>query len=202
MICVKYRILPTKAQEAALNRTLEICREVFNSLVNERTVVYKARKESLSLYAQQSAMGKWKQSHAELSEVHSQVLQNVAVRADLAFKAFFRRVKAGETPGYPRLKGRGVYDSITFPQAQKTGCKLVGSMLNVSKIGQVKAIVHRPLMGTPKTCTIRRQAGKRFACFACEYDPESLPASSENIGIDVGLNHFAALSDGSFVANP
>jgi putative transposase len=79
----------------------------------------------------------------------------------------------------------------------------------VSKIGQVKAVVHRPLIGTPKTCTIRRQAGKWFACFACEVEPESLPESTESIGIDVGPvahlrleNQFAALSDGAFVANP
>lgn len=208
-ICVKYRILPTKAQETALNRTLDLCRQVYNSLVNERTVVYETRKESLSLYAQQAAMGKRKATHPELSQVHSQVLQNVAVRVELAFKAFFRRVKSGETPGYPRLKGVGVYDSITFPQAQKTGCRLIGKMLHVSKIGQVKAVVHRPLVGTPKTCTIGRLAGKWFACFACavtpgvtEYEPEQLPASSESIGIDVGLNQFAALSDGTFVENP
>jgi putative transposase len=208
VVCVKYRILPTKAQESALNRTLETCREVYNSLVNERTAVYEARGESLTLYGQQASIGKWKQSHTELSEVHSQVLQNVAVRVDLAFKAFFRRVKAGETPGYPRLKGRGVYDSITFPQADKTGCKLIGSMLHVSKIGQVKAIVHRPLIGnvgnvgSVKTCTIRRLAGKWFACFTCDYEPKALPESAESVGIDVGLNQFAALSDGTFVANP
>jgi putative transposase len=49
--------------------------------------------------------------------VSSQVLQNVAVRVDLAFKAFFRRVKAGEKPGYPRFKGRNRYDSFTYPQS-------------------------------------------------------------------------------------
>ncbi len=201
-ICVKYRVLPTKAQETALNRTLEICREVYNSLVNERTAVYETHKETLSLYDQQAAMGKWKTAHPELSEVHSQVLQNVAVRVDLAFKAFFRRVKAGETPGYPRRKGAGVYDSITFPQAGKTGCKLAGDTLRVSKIGLVKCIVHRPLPGNVKTCTIRRQAGKWFACFTCEYEPEPLPLSEEAVGIDVGLNQFAALSDGTFVTNP
>ena len=185
-----------------MNRILETCREVYNSLVSERTSVYETRKETLSLYRQQAAISKWKASHPELGEVHSQVLQNVAMRVDLAFKAFFRRVKAGETPGYPRIKGRGVYDSITFPQAQKTGCKFTGTMLQVSKIGQVKAVVHRPLMGKLKTCTIRRQAGKWFACFACEYEPASLPESAESIGIDVGLNQFAALSDGTFVVNP
>jgi putative transposase len=203
MICLKYRILPTKAQETALLATFAICREVYNSLVIERTAVYETTGQSLTYREQQNvSLKSWKAKFPELSEIHSQVLQNVAMRVDLAFKAFFRRVKAGENPGYPRLKGRGVYDSITFPQAQKTGCKLDGSTLNVSKIGQVKSIVHRLLTGNVKTCTIRRQAGKWFACFACEVEDMSLPGSTESIGIDMGLNHFAALSDGSFVGNP
>ncbi len=89
MICLKYRILPTNAQETALNQALEICREVYNSLVNQRTAVYEISKETFSLYQQQAELGKWKEAHPELKTVHSQVLQNVVVRVDLAFKAFF-----------------------------------------------------------------------------------------------------------------
>ncbi len=202
VICIKYRLLPTRAQETALCVTLAVCRDVYNSMVAERTAVYETEKKSLTMYNQIPQLAQWKKAHPELSEVHSQVLQNVAVRVDLAFKAFFRRVKAGEAPGYPRLKGRGVYDSINFPQAQKTGCKLIGSRLHVSKIGHVKAVVHRPLVGDAKTCTIRRQAGKWLAFFTCEVEPEALPSSAESIGIDVGLNQFAALSNGTFVASP
>ena len=131
IICLKYRLLPTKVQETALNQTLALCGEVYNSLVNERTAKYETVKESLSCFKQQASIGAWKKSHPELGTVHSQVLQNIAVRVDLAFQAFFRRVKAGETPGYPRLKGRGVYDSITFPQANRTGCKLQGDVLRI-----------------------------------------------------------------------
>ncbi len=212
VICIKYRLLPTRAQETTLCATLAVCRDVYNSMVTERTAIYETQKKSLTMYDQIPRLAQWKRAHPELREVHSQVLQNVAVRVDLAFKAFFRRVKAGqqlrgevgrgEAPGYPRLKGYGVYDSITFPQLQTGGCKIIGRSLQISKIGQVKTIVHRPLAGTPKTCTIRRQAGKWFACFACEVQSEALPESTDSVGIDVGLNQFAALSDGTFVANP
>ncbi len=154
-------MLPTKAQETALNKTLALRGEVYNSLVTERTAKYETAKESLSCFKQQASIGEWKRSHPELSTVHSQVLQNVAVRVDLALQSFFRRVKTGERenashlsrPGYPRLKGRGVYDSITFPQADKTEAKLQGDVLSVSKIGQVRCVVHRPLIGKVKTCT-------------------------------------------------
>jgi len=63
------------------------------------------------------------------------------MRVDLAFKAFFRRVKAGENPGYPGFKGKGRYDSFTYPQS---GFKLEGDRLHLSKIGDVKVLLHRP----------------------------------------------------------
>lgn len=201
IVCIKHRLLPTKAQETALNQTLELCRQVYNILLNERTALYETQRRTLTLYDQIPNLRRWKEAHPELKSVHSQVLQNVAMRVDLAFQAFFRRVKAGQKPGYPRLKGPGWYDSITFPQAP-SGCRLQGDCLQLSKIGQVRCIVHRSLIGTPKTCIIRRQSGKWFACFCCEHEPEPLSASEEAVGVDVGLHHFAALSDGSFVENP
>ncbi len=205
--CIKYRLYPTKAQETLLNDTLlndtlAVCREVYNSMVIERTAIYEAQNKSLTRNDQNKNLTAWKKKFPELGTVHSQVLQNVSERVELAFQAFFRRVRSGEKAGYPRLKGFGVYDSITFPQLQTGGCKLVGGSVQVSKIGQVKAVVHRPLIGTPKTCTIRRQAGKWLACFSCEYEPEPLPESDRSVGIDIGIEKFAALSDGSFVDNP
>ncbi len=140
-----------------------------------------------------------------LASVHSQVLQNVAVRIDLAFQAFFRRVKAGETPGYPRFRGQGRYDSITFPQVP-VGCKLDAETkrLRIANAGQVKVILHRPIEGTPKTATISRSStGKWYVCFSCECaEPAPLPATDLQVGIDVGLKTFATLSTGAEIANP
>jgi putative transposase len=116
-VCHKYRLFPNKAQETALNGTLAICRLVYNSMVHERTALHEQGQKSPTFYTQVPALAQWKKDHAELKTVHSQVLQNIARRVDLAFQAFFRRVKAGETPGYPRLKGHGQYDSITYPQS-------------------------------------------------------------------------------------
>jgi putative transposase len=85
MICLKYRMLPTRAQETALEATLAVCREVYNSLIIERTAVYETEKKSLTYrYQQNVSLKNWKAEHAELSEIHSQVLQNVAVRVDLS----------------------------------------------------------------------------------------------------------------------
>jgi putative transposase len=122
------------------------------------------------------------------------------MRVDLAFKAFFRRVKAEENPGYPGFKGRGRYDSFTYPQS---GFKLEGDRLHLSKIGDVKILLHRPIEGTIKTLTIRRSTtGKWYACFSVEYDPSPLPQKETAVGIDVGLESFATLSNGEKIENP
>ena len=201
-IALKYRLSPTKAQEAALNETLAVCRLVYNSLVHERTALHEQGQKSPTYYTQAPAITRWKKTHSELKTVHSQVLQNVAVRVDLAFQAFFRRVKQGETPGYPRLKGRGQYDSITYPGS---GFKVGGSSVWLSLFGrqvQVKANLHRAVVGTVKTCTVRRYGSKWFVCLSCEYEPAPLSPSQEAIGLDAGLNSFLALSNGEFVDNP
>lgn len=130
------------------------------------------------------------------------MLQNVQVRVDLALKAFFRRVKSGEKPGYPRFKGKGRYDSITYKQL---GFGIKDGKLHLAKIGDIKIKLHRPIEGTIKTCTIRRMpTGKWFACFSVEIEDAPLPPwkGGSVVGIDVGLESFATLSNGEKIANP
>ena len=197
-----FRVYPTKAQETAMTQTLETCRQVYNSLLNWRKHDYDVLGKSPSKVEQQAAFPKWKQEHPELCDVYSQVLQNVAVRVDLAFDAFFRRVKSGETPGFPRVKGDG-YDSFTYPQS---GFGFYQGKLRLSKIGDIAIRLHRPIDGDIKTCTVRRVRHKWYACLSCEVGAELLPPSTEEektyIGIDVGLKTFASLSNGENVANP
>ncbi len=199
ILAYRYRLYPTKAQASALAETLETCRQVYNSLLNWRKHDYEMLGKSPSKFEQQAAFPRWKKDHAELLGVFSQVLQNVAVRVDLAFDAFFRRVREGETPGFPRVKGKGQYDSITYPQA---GFEFHQGKLRLSKIGDINIRLHRPIEGIIKTCTIRRINGKWFVCLSCTVGPELLPPSEEEIGIDVGIRVFAALSNGEFIENP
>ena len=131
------------------------------------------------------------------------MLQNVAVRIDLAFKAFFRRVKNGEKPGYPRFRGKNRYDSITYPQYGNGAKVNPDDSLQLSKIGEVKMVYHRPIEGNPKTVTIRKtRTGKWHATITCEFSPERLPDNPSEVGIDVGLHHFAVFSTGEKIENP
>jgi putative transposase len=196
-----YRIFPTKKQETRLNETLYECRWLYNHLLGMRKKAYEQEGTSLSCYGQQATYPMLKQERPSLSTVHSQVLQNVAVRIDLAFKAFFRRCKANEKPGFPRFRGADRYDSFTFPQS---GFQIdEQGKLSASGIGHIKMVLHRPMRGKIKTLTIRRSAtGKWYASFSLACEPERLPHCSETVGIDVGLTTFATLSTGEEIANP
>ena len=196
----QYRIYPTKKQSAIMDKILNECRWLYNHFLGERKNAWEQEQEPLSMYDQIKTLSSLKKERTSLGMVHSQVLQNVAVRIDLAFKAFFRRVKAGEKPGYPRFRGAGRYDSFTYPQS---GYDVGKDMITLSKIGNIKAIIHRTLDSIPKTCCVRRTpTGKWFISFACESEDKPLPESKESIGIDVGLECFATLSTGETIANP
>ncbi len=205
----QYRLYPTKEQQRLLTRQLEECRWLWNTLLAERTQAWEERQETVDYYAQKAELPSLKvQDRPSLQQVHSQVLQDVVLRLKKAFDAFFRRLKAGakagEEPGYPRFRGRGRYDSLTFPQIP-VGCALDATekRLVVSKVGRIKVLVHRPLQGAPKTATIRRTAtGKWFVTISCEWEPTPLPPTGQAVGIDVGLKVFAMPSQGKEIGNP
>lgn len=198
----KYRLYPTKAQETLLKQQLEVCRWVYNKTLGVRKDAWEQEGKSIGMYDTFNMLPEWKKAEPKFKLVHSQVLQNVQTRVELAYKAFFRRVKAGEDPGYPRFKGRGWYDSMCYPQ-YGNGCKLLGNQLNLSKIGSVKVKLHRELCGTPKTVCIRRgSSDKWFVTFTCECIDITLPDAIKAVGVDVGLASFATLSDGSKIDNP
>jgi len=197
----KYRIFPTHVQTAKLNKTLEGCRWLYNHFLEQRKTAWETEKKSVSRYDQVNSLPVLKKEQPFLQDVFSQCLQEIAVRLDLAFRAFFRRVKAGEKPGYPRFRGKFRYDSFTYPQS---GFKLLKNVVQLSKIGGIKINLHRPIEGQIKTCTVRRSlTGKWYVTFSCILDcmPVEQPVEPA-IGIDMGLKHFATFSDGQRIENP
>jgi putative transposase len=199
----KYRINPTRRQASLLGGALEECRWLYNHLLAERKHAWENEQKSLNYHTQAVSIPPLKAERPSLATVNAQVLQNVAVRVDLAYKAFFRRVKAGEKEvGYPRFKGYGRYDSLTFPQVQSS-CEIKNGKLVVSKIGHIRIILHRPVEGTPKTATLQRTStGKWYVTFSCEVEPKRLPKRANPVGLDVGLHTFATMSDATAIENP
>ena len=198
----KYRIYLTNGQRRMFEHQLEECRWVYNQTLELRRDSH-ANGVKCKLYDTQALLPIWKADRPNLKLVHSQVVQNVQVRVDLAFDAFFRRVKqAAEDVGYPRFKRFGRYDSMTFPQ-YGNGVRLEGERLILSKVGAVKLVVHRPVEGTPKTVTLTRSAtGKWYAILSCETVAQPLDPTEQIVGVDVGLASFATLSNGEQIENP
>lgn len=197
----KYRVLPSKSQAKKLQKSLDACRWAYNHFLEQRKTSWETEQKSLSRFDQMNTLPVLKKEHPFLNDAFSQCLQNVSVRIDLAFRAFFRRCKTEEKPGYPRFRGKSRYDSFTYPQA---GFKLLKNVIQLSKIGGVKIRLHRPVEGTIKTCTVRRSpTGKWYATFSCIVDhvPDIKPIEP-TIGIDMGLASFATFSDGQKIENP
>jgi len=198
----KYKLKPAPEQEQALDRTLILCRHVYNAAVGERREAWRMRGASVTYYQQKAELPGIKEAMPEYGEVHSQVLQDMALRVERAFQAFFRRVQAGETPGYPRCHRHNRYNSVTYPQFGN-GATLDNGFLVLSKIGRIAVRWSRPLEGTPKTVTIRREADGWYACFSCADVPiQPLPPTGQETGIDLGIEAFATLSDGTRIFHP
>jgi putative transposase len=202
----KYRLYPTKQQETCLQEVLDRCRELYNAALQERRDAYRMAHVSIRYNQQAAQLPEIKEIRPEYADIHSQVLQDTLRRVDKAFKAFFRRVKEGHTPGYPRFQGYGRYESFTYPQS---GFSLTeDNRVCLSKIGTIKVKFPKgkkgnPPQGTMKTCTVKREGHHWFVIFTCEVEHELVyHPSEEAVGIDLGLLHFATLSAGSTIENP
>ena len=200
----KYKVKPAPEQERMFEHTLMLCRHVYNAAVEERREAWQKCGVSVNYYQQKAELPGIKEAMPEYAGVHSQVLQDVVLRVDRAFQAFFRRVQVGETAGYPRFQGRDRYNSFTYLQVgEHGGAALDGGLLSLSKIGRIPIRLHRPLKGSPKTVTISREADGWYACISCADVPvQPLPATGQETGIDLGIEAFTTLSDGTRIFHP
>lgn len=198
----KYRIYLTQGQRRILNGQIEECRWVYNQMLEAYEFAYE-HSLKCNRYDLINLLPQWKQSRSSLRLVHSQVLQNIAIRLDLAFQAFIRRLKAGEQEvGYPRYKKVDRYRSITYPQ-YGNGVEIRGNDLIVSKIGRVRVVWHRAVEGTIKTVSLKHsRTNKWYVTFSVEIEPKRLRPTTTILGVDMGLESFLTTSDGDKVVNP
>jgi putative transposase len=195
----KFRLYPNKQQEAQLDLTLENCRHLYNLALADRKNAYEVEGISRT-YEDQAAMLTAEKKGGNFRGVFSQVLQDVLRRLDKSFKSFFRRIKAGEEPGYPRFKGKGWYKSFTYPQA---GFTLEGSKLTLSKIGSIRIFKHREVEGKIKTCTVKKdKLGHWYAILVSEIEDVPQLELKTAIGVDMGLKSLVALSTGETIQYP
>jgi len=201
----QFRIYPNKNQEVKLIRTLDTCRHLYNDSLAERKhqaelnrlkkefdVFPWGKPEWMSYEDQANDLSESKTDFQK--EVHSQVLQNTLKRLDRSFKNFYNGF------GYPRFQGRNRYNSFTYPQF---GFSIEDGKLNLSKIGNIKIILHREIEGKIKTCTIKKDIDQWYVSFSCEIEKPIIPVEIKTeIGIDVGLSSLITMSNGGQIEPP
>src|SRR6476620_6303397 len=117
----KYRLAPTPAQETVLEEVLWRRRELYNAGLEERKIAWEKCRVSVTFAMQSAQLPGIKDARPEYRDINAQVLQDVLHWLDKTYQAFFRRVKNGETPGYPRFRGKERYTSFAYPQVGEHG---------------------------------------------------------------------------------
>jgi putative transposase len=200
----KEKLRPTPQQERELEVVLWRCRTLYNTVLEQRVTAWQRCHVSVSRFQQEAELKDLRAVFPEYAAIHSHVLQDVLARLDKTYQAFFRRLKAGEKPGFPRFKGRysNRYRSFTFKE-YGNGARLDNGALVLSRIGRVAVPWSRLLEGTPKTVTVSKEADGWYVSFSCDEVPVyPLPETGQETGIDLGLESFATLADGAMIRNP
>ena len=206
----KYRLYPSKTQQRQLQVWLEHLCELHNSARNNRMAVYETEQRSVSFNEQAALLTQARATFDDYRAVPQDFQQHALQRVDKAFKHFFRRVRAGETPGFPRYRKRVRSLTYSLRRYGKQGIRQqpireTGSRLNrlkVPKLGEVCIRQHRPLQGDPRTVTLVKKASGWYAHIACELPDVPKVEPNTAVGIDVGTKQFLATSDGQFQPNP
>jgi putative transposase len=194
----KYRIYPSKRQKEKMITSFRICKEIYNTLLSFNKTEFITNKFEFN-----GIVTNIKHTCPQYYfQVYGQCLQNIADRLSRSLDDFFRRCKDGtcKKKGFPRFKKK--VSSITYPQR---GFKIISNkIIKLNKIGSVPIILHRVPKGKIKTLTIKQnKIGQWFAFFVCELPEKAIiHPSTEKIGIDVGLESLAVLSDGQVITNP
>ncbi|MFJ3970681.1 RNA-guided endonuclease InsQ/TnpB family protein [Streptomyces parvus] len=206
----KFLMRPTVGQQAALGEMLRDHCSLYNGALQERRDAYRHASKTSVKYGMQSAQlkdirafdperqGRWSFSSQ----------QATLRRLDKAFAAFFRRIKSGDTPGYPRFRGVNWFDTVDFPK-DGDGCRWDSAPHNpvtrvrLQGVGHVKVNQHRPVVGKVRTVSVKREGKRWYVILTAEQaQPKPLPATGSVVGIDMGITSFLTTSNGEHIANP
>ncbi|MGQ4413776.1 RNA-guided endonuclease InsQ/TnpB family protein [Streptomyces sp. SAS_269] len=206
----KFLLRPTARQASAMGEMLRDHCSLYNGALQERRDAYRHASKVTVRYGAQSAQlkdirafdperqGRWSFSSQ----------QATLRRLDKAFAAFFKRVEAGRKPGYPRFKGVGHFDTVTFPK-DGDGCRWDSTphdpqtRVRVQGVGHVRVHRHRTVVGRVRTIGVKREGDRWYVVLSCDQVPAlPLPGTGAMVGIDMGVKHFLTTSDGEHIASP
>jgi putative transposase len=199
----QFQLLPTVKQSRALTSLLaEQCR-LYNAALEERRGAWRLERRSVSRFEQYRTLTGMADQEPALLSFGVTVARGTLLRLDRAFANFFRRVAAGERPGFPRFRPAKRFDSAEWPDVQGWKIDAAAGRLYLQGVGHVKMRMHRQISGTPKTITVAR-VGRRWqlTVFCADVPSAPLPDTGKSVGVDVGVTVAVALSDGRLIDNP
>lgn len=195
----KYPLRPTVRQRAILESWLTLCRQLYNCALEQRRECWRmAIPKNISYNYQTKELTEIRAADPVYGHLPVEAARSSLRALQHAFDGFFRRVREGDTPGYPRFKGKDRFSSFGIGRV-----KVEGKKVRVPNLGLVKFHLYRPIEGEIRDVRLCRQADRWFVCFSCDVGeaPAKVPVS-KSAGVDLGLNSFAVLSDGKRVENP
>ena len=194
----KFRIYPNAKQENLIQRTFGCCRFVFNHFLAEKAEQYKQTGRAPTRFQQDKELTAMKKSLEWLREVDATALQASLQTLDAAYQNFFRRVKQGEKPGYPRFKSKHDHRQSYKSKCVGTNIKVLDKAVHLPKLGLVKCRVSKEVKGRILSATVsRNSSGKYFVALCCtDVEIEPLLSTGATVGLDMGLKSFAVSSDG------
>ena len=194
----KFRIYPNAAQENLIQRTFGCCRFVFNHFLAERMEQYKQTGKSPTRFQQDKSLTVLKKELEWLKEADATALQSALRDLDTAYQNFFRRVKQGKKPGYPKFKSK--HDHRRSYKSKRVGenIKVLDKAVQLPKLGLVKCRISKQVKGRILSATVSQNpSGKYFVALCCtDVDIPPLPSTGAVVGVDMGLKAFAITSDG------
>jgi putative transposase len=200
IVTYQYRLLPTKRQHRAFEQILESQRQLYNAALEERIDAYRKAGVTRTLIDQNKALTEWRRSDPEASEFPLCLQRATLKRLDEAYRGFFRRVKKGEKPGFPRFRGKGWFNSFGFREFK--GITLKGGRLRFkTMLGSLRVHMHRelPANASLRSCTFKRDTKGWNVSFAVAIEPAAPHELQRVVGVDLGISTFAVLADGGFI---
>ena len=200
MLTHRYRLLPTKRQHHALETILEDQRQLYNAALEERIDAYRKARITRTFFDQCRALTEWRQSDADGRYLPVKLQRWTLKRVDDAIQGLFRRASNGDKPGFPRFRGKTRFKSFGFSDA--SAVHFEGATIRFKGMpSRLRIHLHRPLPlgATIKSYVFRREV-KGWAVGIVFEVQEGTPRRSDRVvGIDLGIQTFAALSDGGII---
>ena len=203
----KFQLYPSKEQINFIERTFGCCRYAYNHYLAERQHVYRTTGQTLNYYGccKDLTLLKKQSETSWLLEVDATALQSSVQELDRAFQNFFRRVKKGERPGYPKFKSKHHHKQSYKSKCVGSNIKVFDNAVQLPKLGKVRCRISKKVKGRILSATVSRSAsGKYYVSLCCrlDHDVPKLPDTDAAVGLDVGIKSFAVSSNGMEYANP